>query len=81
MSKKIVVINDEIVEKISINNVDVKTPIFAEKDGEVWGMVMCESKGWILRNNNSGAGHNGYHQCRKDLLESCQKSGYSFFVY
>ena len=79
MRKKII-LEKENTDTILFADVDQAKPIFAEKDGELEGMVVKDGRGWMLRLGGS-SGSSGYHRTLQKCLESDMKcGGFEFFV-
>ena len=69
---------------IYFDDIDMCSPIFAKKNGELVGMVVKETRvrnhfsGWILRlGGNTGMGH---YKSLKECLQAGLSEGYEFFV-
>lgn len=77
--KKVVIGEDEFTILLSAVHKE-RTPIFAQQEGVLKGMVVHElSKGWILRIGGT-FGVTGHHPTLKGCIESCLPHGYEFFV-
>ncbi len=76
-----VIITKKESDEIELSEVYVCTPIFAKKEGRFCGMLVKEDRtpGWILRTGGSN-GASGYHETRRECLESCLLYNYTFFV-
>ena len=80
MKKIIDIVNhDESESVIKFHYVDHCNPIFAKKDGKLKGMIVRESKGWILRVGGM-RGSSGHHEKLIDCLMKDKERGYDFYV-
>jgi len=64
---------------INLNNIPARQPIFAKLDGYLAGMVVQETKGWILRIGGQ-FGASGHFKNREDCIIRGQEMGYTFYV-
>ena len=66
---------------IRLDDIMGAVPIFVKgSTGKLIGMVVLENtKGWIVKlGGNLGA--TGYHETRKECVQSCLKLKYEFFI-
>lgn len=68
----------ETEETINLCHIQDTVPIFAKLKGKLYGMVVEENKGWIIRIGGV-FGEHGYHPTRSRCLESA-RSDMEFFV-
>lgn len=66
------VVGDVPNNTVHVNDLDCRTPIFAVREGKVFGMIVQETQGWILR--VGGDGWNGHHMTRNSLINSVLES-------
>jgi len=77
---KKIIFNGKDQQTIELGSVPTETPIFAKKDGMLYGMVIREDKGWILKVGGSFGSH-GHNTSRHDLIAfGAKKFGYEYFV-
>ena len=71
----------EITQNIHFNDINEDSPIFAKRDGKLYGMVIYEEgNGWILRTGGK-YGSYGFSDHLKACLEKGMKEfNYEFFV-
>lgn len=76
---KEIIISEEKKETILFKNVSERTPIFAKRNVKLCGMIVKESRGWVLRTGGGGAA-TGHYKKLLECIESCIPYGYTFFV-
>jgi hypothetical protein len=76
---KKIIIRENDTESISFDQIDQSRPIFAKKGSTLCGMLVKDSKGWILR-TGSDHGANGFHDTLRECIASCIPYGYTFYV-
>ncbi len=66
-------------DTIDFPDINEHDGIFAKINGILVGMIIKNSKGWILK-IGSQRGATGYHPTLKKCLKNCLKHGYEFYV-
>jgi len=66
-------------ETINLSSVGVDTPIFAKRNGKLRGMVVRETKGWILRLSATN-GCSGHFTTLEGCMSSGETFGYEFWI-
>jgi hypothetical protein len=77
MFKKIILQKEE-SKTVILSDVCVDKPIFAKRRGKLSGMVVRDSKGWMLR-LGGGMGCKDYFETRQQLIKALS-SEFEFFV-
>ena len=72
------VVLEQETDVISLNDVNIRTAIFAKRGDVLAGMVVKEEDGWILRIGGD-AGATGWHPNRRECIGSCIDD-YTFFI-
>ena len=72
-----VLLEKSTTEPVVLSSLSEVVPIFAEKEGQIRGMVLRESKGWILRISATG-GCSGHYETREMCVKEATTYGYTF---
>lgn len=77
--KKIIIPKVEDKNTIDLGLICEHAPIFAKESGVLFGMVVLEKDGWIVRCGKDNGAY-GWHDSLRKLLEEGEGMGYEFFV-